>query len=70
MSELHYFRINGLNDESDVSKIESKLKVMDEVESVEVDLESAMAFIKSELSAQEISSIIDGVGFNSILIPE
>jgi len=70
MSELHYFRINGLNNESDVSKIEGKLKGMDEVESVEVDLDSGMAFIKSDISAEEISLIIDGAGFNSILIPE
>lgn len=70
MSELHYFRINGLNNESDVSKIVNTLKVIEEVESVEVDLDSGMAFIKSDISAQEISLIIDGVGYNSILIPE
>ena len=70
MSELHYFRINGMNEDSDVLKIESKLNVMDEVESVEIDLDSGMAFIKSNISAQEISLIIDSAGFNSILIPE
>lgn len=70
MSELHYFRINGLQDESDVSKIENKFIVMDEVESVEIDLDSGMAVIKCDISTQEISLIIDGAGFNSILIPE
>lgn len=70
MSELHYFRINGLNDESDVSKIVNALKIIDEIESVEVDLDSGMAFIKSDVSALEISLIIDGAGYNSILIPE
>ena len=70
MSELHYFRINGLNNETDVSKIVSTLQVIDGVESVEVDLDSGMAFIKSIISAQEISLIIDGAGYNSILIPE
>jgi len=69
MSELHYFRVNGLNDETDVSIIVNTLKVIDEVESVEVDLDSGMAFIKSEISAQEISLIIDGAGYNAILIP-
>jgi len=70
MSELHYFRINGMNDDSDVLKIENKLNVMDEVVSVEIDLDSGMAFIKSDISAKEISLIIDSAGFNSILIPE
>ncbi|MCW8933691.1 MAG: hypothetical protein OQK98_03110 [Gammaproteobacteria bacterium] len=70
MAELHYFRINGLNNESDVSKILNILNVIEEVESVEVDLDSGMAFIKSNNSAMEISLIIDGAGYNSILIPE
>jgi len=70
MSELHYFRINGMHEDSDVLKIESKLNVMDEIESVEIDLDSGMAFIKGNISAQEISLIIDSAGFNSILIPE
>ncbi|MCW9048511.1 MAG: heavy-metal-associated domain-containing protein [Gammaproteobacteria bacterium] len=70
MAELHYFRINGLNNESDVSKIVNTLSVIDEVESVEVDLDSGMAFIKSNNLASEISLIIDAAGYNSILIAE
>ncbi|RDH82311.1 MAG: hypothetical protein DIZ80_08400 [endosymbiont of Galathealinum brachiosum] len=70
MSEQHYFRINGLNDESCVLKIEKALQAKSGVESFEIDFESEMAFIKSELSAEEISRVIDKEGYNAILIPE
>ena len=70
MLELHYFRINGLNNESDVSKIVNTFNAIEEVESVEVDLDTGMAFINSKISTQEISLIIDGAGYNSILIAE
>jgi len=70
MTEQYYFRINGLNDESCVLKIETTLQAMAGVEAVEVDLETAMAVVKSELSVEDISMAIDGAGFNAILIPD
>ena len=70
MSVQHYFRINGLQDESCVFKIEKALREKQGVEFVEIDFESEMAVIKSQLSAQEISVAIGAEGYNAILIPE
>jgi len=70
MTEQYYFRINGLNDESCVTKIEKRLLAMKGVEAVEVDLDTSMAVVKCELSVKEISAVIDGAGYNAILIPD
>jgi len=70
MSEIYYFRINGLDDESCVSKIEKKLQAMMDVDVLDIDLDSGMAVIKSEHLAEEISAVIDSAGYNAILIPE
>ncbi len=70
MIEQYYFRINGLRDESCVLKIEKALQVKAGVKFVEIDFESEMAVVKCDIAVEEISSIIDGAGYNAILIPE
>ena len=69
MSDQYYFRINGLSDENCILKIEKVLKAKPGIETVEIDFESEMAFIKSDISAEEILLIIDNEGYNAILIP-
>ena len=69
MSDQYYFRINGLSDENCILKIEKALKAKSGIETVEIDFESEMAFIKSDISAEEILLIIDNEGYNAILIP-
>lgn len=70
MSEQHYFKVNGMKCGGCVANVEKALKELPGIESVEVDLESAMAVVKGGLSAQAIGEAIDQAGFNAILIPE
>ena len=69
MSDQYYFRINVLSDENCILKIEKALKAKADIETVEIDFESEMAVIKSDISAEEILLIIDNEGYNAILIP-
>ncbi len=70
MSQHHYFRINGLGSEACVLKIETALNAVQGIEVLEIDLETEMAVLKSDISAKVIVSIINGAGYNAILIPE
>ena len=70
MSEQYYFKVNGMKCNGCVINVENAIKKLPGIESVEVDLETAMAVVKGAASAQSVSAAIDTAGFNAILIPE
>jgi len=70
MSEQYYFKVNGMKCGGCVSSVENAIKKLPGIESVEVDLETAMAVLKGVASAESIGAAIDAAGFNAILIPE
>ncbi|VAW54535.1 hypothetical protein MNBD_GAMMA07-2109 [hydrothermal vent metagenome] len=70
MLKQYYFRINGLDLESDVLKIKKVLHTEQRVEVLEIDLDTGMAVIKSDVSGGAITAMIDAAGYNAILIPE
>jgi len=69
MSEQYYFKVNGMKCAGCVTNVENAIKKLPGIETVEVDLESAMAVVKSAASAESIGAAIDAAGFNAILIP-
>ncbi len=70
MSEQYYFKVNGMKCDGCVSNVEKAVKKLPGIESVEVDLDTAMTVVKGLASAESISAAIDAAGFNAILIPE
>ncbi len=70
MSEQYYFKVNGMKCGGCVTNVENAIKKLPGTESVEVDLETAMAVVKSAASAESIGAAIDAAGFNAILIPD
>jgi len=70
MSEQYFFKVNGMKCGGCVASVEKAVQALAGVESVEVDLESAMASVKGSASSEEVISAIDSAGFNAILIPE
>ncbi len=70
MSDQYYFKVNGMKCGGCVSNVEKAIKKLPGIESVEVDLDTAMAVVKGVASAESIGSAIDAAGFNAILIPE
>ena len=70
MSEQYYFKVSGMKCDSCVISVENAINKLPGIESVEVDLETAMAVVKGAASAQSVSAAIDTAGFNAILIPE
>jgi len=69
MSEQYYFKINGMKCGGCVGNVENAIKKLPGIETVEVDLDSAMAVVKGDASAETIGAAIDAAGFNAILIP-
>lgn len=70
MSEQYFFRVNGMSCGGCVETVESAVKNIKGVEGVEVDLETGMASVKGNVSAEQVSSAIDAEGYNAIIIPE
>ncbi len=70
MSEQYYFKVNGMKCAGCVSNVEKAVQNLPGIESVEVDLDTAMAVVKGLASAESIGAAIDAAGFNAILIPE
>ena len=70
MSEQYYFKVNGMKCNGCVINVENSIKKLPGIESVEVDLETAMAVVKGVASAQSVGAAIDAAGYNAILIPE
>ena len=70
MSEQYYFKVNGMKCGGCVANIEKAIKQLSGIESVEVNLDAAMAVVKGSASAEDIGAAIDQAGFNAILIPD
>ncbi len=70
MSQQYYFKVNGMKCGCCVSTLEKAIKQLPGVESVEVDLDTAMAVVKGTPSVESIRNAIDAAGFNAILIPD
>jgi len=70
MSEQHFFRINGMSCVGCVETVESAVKNIKGVETVEVDLETGMAFVSGDVTAEKISAAIGAAGYNAIVIAD
>ncbi len=70
MSEQYYFKVNGMKCGGCVASVEKAIKELSGTESVEVDLDTSMAVVKTSADAKEVGAAIDASGFNAILIPE
>jgi len=70
MSAQYYFKVNGMKCDGCVENVEKAIKKLPGIETVEVDLDTAMAVVKGAASADSIGGAIDAAGFNAILIPE
>ena len=70
MSAQYYFKVNGMKCDGCVNNVENAIKKLPGIESVEVDLETAMAVVKGVASAQSVGGAIDAAGYNAIIIPE
>lgn len=70
MENQLFYRINGMHSEECIRKVIKALKKIGGDGVVDIDLETGMASIKTEIADEEVTAAILEAGYNAVLVSD